>query len=61
MARLGFGVLVFQLKDAFGVGNVAFLVQVSEVEILLGYFFCYFLSKSKLSCVTFILKNMFLS
>lgn len=42
MVILGFGVLAFQLKDAFGVGNVAFLVQVSEVEILLGYFFCYF-------------------
>ena len=37
MARVGFGVLVFLLKDAFGVGHVLFLIQVSEVEILLVF------------------------
>lgn len=38
MARLVFGVLVFQLKDAFSVGHVAFLIEISEGEILLRLF-----------------------
>lgn len=40
MTRLGFGVLVFQLKDAFGVARVAFLIQIrgGNTVISSGFF-----------------------
>lgn len=43
---------MFQLKDSFGVGHVAFLIQISEAEILLGYFFWFLSKKSKVSYIT---------
>jgi len=57
VARVGFRVLVFLLKDAFGVEYVPFLIQISQVEILLGYFSCFLFTKPKLSYLILNLKK----
>lgn len=54
MARVGFGVLVFLLKDAFGVEYVLSLIQISKAEILFVYFSCFLFRKPKFPRITLI-------